>query len=115
MSSRTPELSDGYGSIAKLLPFGLLVFAIVSVPLRILSEEGLPRYRKLSAQLTRIQADNVALNKTIKQLSVDVEGLRSDPRAVERIARDELGLLRDGEVLFQFAPSDSAYLTNTGR
>ncbi|MFT3925974.1 MAG: septum formation initiator family protein [Myxococcales bacterium] len=111
MSSRAPEQSFGYGSMAKLLPFGLLVFAVFAVPLRILSEEGLPRYRKLSAQLTRIQADNVALNKSIKQLSEDVEGLRSDPRAVERIARDELGLLREGEVLFQFAPVEGVNLT----
>lgn len=111
-ASTAPEQGAGYGSIAKLLPFGLLVFAVVSVPLRILSEEGLPRYRKLSAQYARLQTDNVALHKSIDQLSADVRGLRSDPRAVERIARDELGLLRDGEVLFQFAPSDGAHLTN---
>jgi len=27
-----------------------------------------------------------------------------DPEAVERIVRDELGLVRDGEFLFQFDP-----------
>ncbi len=102
----------GYGSLAKLLPFGLLVFALVAVPLRILSEEGLPRYRKLSVQLTRLKVDNQSLHKAIDRLSAEVRGLRSDPRAVERIARDELGLLREGEVLFQFAPSEGAYLTN---
>ena len=112
MSSKAPEQGAGYGSLAKLLPFGLLIFALVAVPLRILSEEGLPRYRKLSAQLLRLQTDNQALHKAIERLSADVHGLRSDPRAVERIARDELGLLREGEVLFQFAPSDGAYLTN---
>ncbi len=104
---------SGYPTLAWLLPFGLLVFAVVSVPLRILSEEGLPRYRKLSAQLERTQQDNVALNKAIERLSRDVHALRSDPRAVERIARDELGLLREGEVLFQFAPSEGPHLTNT--
>ncbi len=100
------------GSFAKLLPFGLLVFAVVAVPLRILSEEGLPRYRKLSTQLVRLQEENRALHKAIDRLSADVRGLRSDPRAVERIARDELGLLREGEVLFQFAPSEAVVLTN---
>jgi cell division protein FtsB len=101
-----------YGSMAKLLPFGLLVFALVAVPLRILSEEGLPRYRKLSAQLTRLEHENRGLHKSIDRLSGDVHGLRGDLRAVERIARDELGLLREGEVLFQFAPADGAFLTN---
>lgn len=103
----------GYPTLAWLLPFGLLVFAVVAVPLRILSEEGLPRYRKLSAQLVRTQQDNQTLNKAIERLNRDVHALRSDPRAVERIARDELGLLREGEVLFQFAPVESPHLTNT--
>ncbi len=103
----------GYPTLAWLLPFGLLVFAVVAVPLRILSEEGLPRYRKLSAQLARTQQENIKLKKDIERLSRDVHALRSDPRAVERIARDELGLLREGEVLFQFAPSEGAHLTNT--
>jgi cell division protein FtsB len=98
--------------MAWLLPFGLLVFAVVCVPLRILSEEGLPRYRKLKTQLERTQADNAALTREIASLSRDVKALRSDPVAVERIARDQLGMIRDGEVLFQFAPSETAFLTN---
>jgi cell division protein FtsB len=112
MSSGASGPGLGYSTIAWLLPFGLLVFALVAVPLRILSAEGLPRYRKLRSQLERTQTDNASLKRSIEQLSRDVVGLRSDPRAVERIARDELGLLRDGEVLFQFAPSESSLLTN---
>ena len=99
-------------AMAWLLPFGLLVFSLVCVPLRILSEEGLPRYRKLSGQLARTKTENEQLTQEIDRLGRDVHALRTDPRAVERIARDELGLLREGEVLFQFAPSDSAFLTS---
>jgi cell division protein FtsB len=95
-----------------LLPFGLLVFAVVCVPLRILSEEGLPRYRKLRDQLARTRDDNVHVSAQIDKLSDQVRALRRDPSAVERIARDELGMIREGEVLFQFTPSESAFLTN---
>lgn len=94
------------------LPFGLLVFSIVCVPLRILSEEGLPRYRKLRAQLDRVRAENAQLTRDITRLSRDVDALRNDPEAVERIARDELGMIREDEVLFQFAPSQATFLTN---
>ncbi len=92
-------------SMAWLMPFGLLVFAMFSVPVRILSEEGLPRYRSLKDQLTRLRDDNVALTQDIERLNREVKSLRNDPEAVERIARDELGMIREGELLFQFPPN----------
>ena len=100
---------------AWLVPFGLLVFTVVSLSLRILSEEGLPRYRKLRAQLEHVEQDNQALQKRITRLTREVKALAHDPEAVERIARDELGLLREGEILFQFAEEDSTFLTSGGQ
>jgi cell division protein FtsB len=99
---------------AWLVPFGLLVFTVVSLSLRILSEEGLPRYRKLRAQLGHIAHENEQLERRIGKLTREVKALSHDPEAVERIARDELGLLREGEILFQFADEESTFLTNTG-
>jgi cell division protein FtsB len=101
-------------ALAWLVPFGLLVFTVMSLSLRILSEEGLPRYRKLRAQLAHIEHENDTLNREIRRLTRDVRGLSRDPEAVERIARDELGLLREGEVLFQFSEEDGTFLTNGG-
>jgi cell division protein FtsB len=100
---------------AWLVPFGLLVFTVVSLALRILSEEGLPRYRRLRAQLEHIEQENKALEKHIVRLTREVKALSHDPEAVERIARDELGLLREGEILFQFAEEDSTFLTSSGQ
>lgn len=97
--------------MAFLVPFGLLVFTVMSLSLRILSEEGLPRYRKLRAQLAHLEQDNTQLEKRIERLTRDVNGLRQNPEAVEQIARDELGLVRDGELLFQFSDEDSTFLT----
>ena len=91
-------------SLTWLMPFGLVVFAMLSVPLRILSEDGLPRYRRLQDQLTRMRRDNVALTEEIGRLKQDVDRLLHDPNTIERIARDELGLIEKGEVLFEFAP-----------
>jgi cell division protein FtsB len=85
-----------------ILPFGLLVFAVVAVPLHILDAEGLPRYRALRGELSRIEASNERLRDEVRALDEDVKRLRSDPSAVERIARDELGMVRKDEVVFQF-------------
>ena len=85
-----------------LLPFGLLVLAIVTVPLQILDDKGLPRYRSLRAQLTRVEANNEKLEREVKELHRQVKLLRDDPQALERIARDDLGMVKPGELIFQF-------------
>jgi cell division protein FtsB len=87
-----------------LLPFCLLVIAIVAVPLRILDEQGLPRYRALLAEKEQIHARNERLRREVRDLEREVHALRSRPETIERIARDELGMVRDGEIVFQFDP-----------
>jgi cell division protein FtsB len=86
-----------------LLPFGLLVFTIVAVPLHILDSQGLPRYRALRSELQRLRDDNENSRREVERLGHEVDHLRSDPLAVERIARDELGMVRKDELIFQFA------------
>lgn len=85
-----------------MFPFGLLVLSIVSVPLAILDDEGLPRYRALKHELSDVVRVNDRLRRDVELLDQEVDGLRSDPAAVERIARDELGMIRRDEILFQF-------------
>lgn len=51
------------------------------------------QYRTLEASLARSRAENVRLREQARDL-------REDPRAIEDIARRELGLIRPGEKLF---------------
>jgi cell division protein FtsB len=89
-------------SKAILLPFFLLIFAIVAVPLRLFDSQGLPHYHALRAELAKVQSKNELLRRDIRELRAEADSLRNDPRAIERIARDELGMVRDGEIVFQF-------------
>ena len=50
--------------------------------------------RELRGQVDRLHQENSALNK-------QVQSLRTDPKAVERIAREEMGLARPGEMIFK--------------
>jgi cell division protein FtsB len=86
-----------------LLPLALLLFAIVFVPLRILEAEGLPRYRALRAELQQTRDNNARLRREVVELQQRVVRLRDDPEAIERIARDEIGMLRRDELVFQFS------------
>ena len=90
-------------SLSWLLPFGLLVFTMVSVPMHILDAQGLPRYRALRAELHEVRASNDRIRREVQDLKRTVSSLRTDPHTLERLARDELGMLRQGELMFQFA------------
>ncbi|MBW2463108.1 MAG: septum formation initiator family protein [Deltaproteobacteria bacterium] len=89
--------------LAWLLPFGLLVLAIVAVPLHLLDDHGLPRYRVLASELRQVESENERVQREVVDLSRQVEALRHDPLAIERIARDDFGMVREGELVFQFA------------
>jgi cell division protein FtsB len=88
--------------IERGLPIGLLALAIGSVPVMMFSREGLPRLRTVQAELETVEAENLELRREIETLRVRVKTLRDDPAAVERLARDELGMVRQSEVVFQF-------------
>ncbi len=80
------------------LPIALLVLATVAVPLLVLSEAGLPRYRALREELRNLQQENASLRDEVSVLRERVRRLRTDPHEIERIARDELGLLGPDEI-----------------
>jgi cell division protein FtsB len=93
--------------LVRLLPLIVLLTAIVGAPVMIFSPEGLPRLRSLERELAGVHEENAELEREIESLRGKVARLRDDPRAVERIARDHLGLVRPSEVVFQFGDARS--------
>ncbi len=89
-------------TLAWLLPFAVLVLAIVAVPLHLLDDHGLPRYQVLARELSQVESENERIEREVRDLSREVEALRKDPLAIERIARDDMGMVREGELVFQF-------------
>ena len=62
-----------------------------------------------------LRREEVAANRKLKQLQHEVDSLQafrdslaSNPVVQERVARDELGMLRPGEITFTIVP-DSAH------
>lgn len=88
--------------LERVLPLAILVVAVIGAPVMIFSPEGLPRLRGLERELSQVQDETAELGREIEALRGRVQRLRDDPTAVERIARDNLGMLRQTEVVFQF-------------
>ena len=89
-------------TLERILPLCILAIAAVGAPALMFSQEGLPRLRGLKAEMVQVNEENASLAESIRQLQIEVERLKHDPSAVEHIARDELGLVRNNEVVFQF-------------
>lgn len=58
--------------------------------------------QEVEAERQRIEA----LEEENKRLGEDVHSLKTDPAAIERIAREEMGLARPGEKVFKLPPPE---------
>jgi cell division protein FtsB len=88
--------------LQRALPLLLLITSVVSVPFLVLSPTGAPRLRTLKDEKTRVDLEISRLGDQIRRLRVEVRRLKDDPSKVEQVARDQLGLLRQTELVFQF-------------
>lgn len=88
--------------VERVLPLIVLGVALVSVPMLIWSPSGLPRLERLREERTMLQDKAARLGDEIRRLQAEVARVKSDPSHVEQVARDELGLVRQTEVVFQF-------------
>lgn len=88
--------------LQRLLPLLVLAVAVVSVPVMIFSPDGLARLRALEEEKRKADEEIARLSAQIQEYRVQVRRIKEDPAFVERAARDELGLVRQTEVVFQF-------------
>jgi cell division protein FtsB len=70
--------------------------------------QGVRKYRRLQAEVVRMQAENAALAGENAALAREARGLRGDPAALERAAREELRFVRPGEKVYWLGPAGSA-------
>jgi cell division protein FtsB len=92
-----------FSSLAeRVLPLALLTLSAVSVPVMVFSSTGLPRLRALKDEKARVDLEVSRLADQIRQLRAEVRHVKDDPAKVEQVARDQLGLVRQTELVFQF-------------
>jgi len=82
--------------------YGWRLAAAVSLVLALVSAfepRGFRRHARLRAQAEALSQRNAQLREENLRLTREVEGLRSDPAAIERAAREELGFVKPGEIV----------------
>ena len=76
----------------------LIVSGIVYGVLR--DEEGVMHVFRERSRLQDLSHSVNSLREENNQLRAEIKALREDPRAVEKLAREDLGLSREGEIVF---------------
>src|SRR5689334_8270562 len=86
----------------------VVALALGYVPYHLYASSGLARYLKLKTERDQLHASNLKLLESTPKLRAELEavgdglgGTGLSKAAVERAARDELGLVKPGELVFQ--------------
>ena len=96
------DARSGRAWILRGLAAALLAVTFGYVPYHLYAHSGYARYLELRRDLTAARARNARLRAENTRLSREVGALRTDPHALEHVARTDIGWVRPGEILFDF-------------
>lgn len=75
---------------------------LASLLLIIWTPNGLLHLRQLQVEHQELVEKNHILERENHHLYEEISRLQDDPAAIESLARQELGLVKEGELIFQF-------------
>ena len=83
------------------------VLAVIALAIIGFGGQSLGHLWHMKREVDGLEREIAALRAETDRLSAAVARLRSDPDSIERIAREELGLVRPGERVLKLPPSGS--------
>jgi cell division protein FtsB len=111
MSKRGPENNHAvtfFEQMREFLRRNLSIFLVAGLLLLVIQDifgtHGVLTMRRAERQASQVKQEIQQLNGENQQLQDRVKSLKSDPQAIERIAREEMGLARPGEYVFKIPP-----------
>ena len=80
----------------------ILGFAFLAMLIHdIFGPHGVIAMQRTQREIQQIRQQIGKVNAENKSLAEQVNALKTDPKAIERIAREEMGLARPGELIFK--------------
>ena len=80
----------------------ILAFALFALLVHdVFGPHGFLAMRRTQKEIEQIREQIGKVNDENKSLTDEVNSLKSDPKSIERIAREEMGLARPGELIFK--------------
>ncbi len=102
MNRRKTESAQSQHPVGRIL-IALGVFINIYMVLSFFfGEMGLFNAAKVKGTYVKVQAEIATIQRENETLLTHIEALKSDPETIERLAREQLGLVKDGELVFEF-------------
>jgi cell division protein FtsB len=104
---------DSQGKFRSLLTnYGrhvLVVFVAILLVHDVFGTHGFIAMRRKQQEIEKVKMDLDRLNKENSALEQDVKNLKTDPQTIEKIAREEFGQSRPGEIIIKLpSPTEAA-------
>ena len=85
----------------RILLFILFLFLILGL-FTFFGDKGILHLLRLQKELGRIKEMNIKMEEENQKLREEVRRLQYEKRYIEEIARKELGMVKEGEIIYQF-------------
>ncbi len=86
--------------------FGVAAIVIVVLALSAYGTRAVVRVSEMRREMDAMERDLVTLRARTEELTRTVDRLRHDPAYIEKLAREDLGYVREGETILKFPKSD---------
>jgi cell division protein FtsB len=80
---------------------GCLIALVIALPRGLELGAGAPDLGRVERERSDLVEANLLLREEVRLLTAEVQALQRDPREIERIAREDLNLVRPGERVFE--------------
>lgn len=81
-----------------------VIFGIVII-IFLTGRKGLIKLIQLKFEQASLKSEITGLTKDNLAMKEKIEKLQKDPKTIEKIAREELGLVKKGETIYKFVPA----------
>lgn len=85
-----------------------LAFFVFLIMTAFFHDEGILTVFKLQDQMVEMRENNKTLSAKNAGIYKEIEALKSNPMAIEKIAREKLNLVKPGETVYQIVRKNSS-------
>ena len=82
----------------------IATFILLIIIVAIFHEDGILTVHEFENELIQFKANNESLKKENQKLRYEIDALKTDPFAVEILAREKLNMVRPGEIVYLLVP-----------
>ena len=92
-----------------------VTFFLLIIIVAVFHEDGILTIHEFENELIQFRASNESLKKENQKLRYEIDALKSDPFAVEILAREKLNMVRPGETKYQLVPQGKSIFLSTDK